>query len=277
MKTSSFQSLIWDFYQEHKRNLPWRPPSLPYKKDGTLDPYHIFVSEVMLQQTQVSRVIDKFPQFIDSFPSFEQLASASLTSVLQAWQGMGYNRRGKYLHESARFIIHQYKNIIPHDPLELVKLPGIGPATAGSIIVFTYNKPLVFIETNIRRVMLHHFFENTDQVNDSQIIPIIAQTLDTSNPREWYYALMDYGSYLAKQIPNPNQRSKHYSKQSQFKGSNRQVRGAVLQSLLEKNKQTISYLYQSLHFEKEKIDSVLRDLEKEGLARKKNGKYGICN
>jgi len=275
MKISSFQFLIWNFYKEHKRSLPWRPPSLPFQKDGTLDSYRIFVSEVMLQQTQISRVIDKFPQFIDSFPSFKQLASASLASVLQVWQGMGYNRRGKYLHESARIMIQQYQNVIPQDPLELVKLPGIGPATAGSIIVFTYNMPLVFIETNIRRVMIHHYFEDVNQVNDREIVPIITQTLDHSNPREWYYALMDYGSYLAKQIPNPNRKSKHYNKQSQFEGSNRQVRGAVLQSLLKQNFQKLSNLHQSLPFEDERIGSVLRDLVKEGMVFEKNGKFGI--
>jgi A/G-specific adenine glycosylase len=276
MNTKKFQSLIGNFYTEHKRALPWRSPSLPIQKDGTLDSYKIFVSEIMLQQTQVSRVLQKFPLFIHQFPSFQHLASASLTSVLQGWQGMGYNRRGKYLHETANIIIQKYSGIIPQDPMELVQLPGIGPATAGSLITFIYNKPLVFIETNIRRVFIHHFFKDSSTIHDKEIIPIVLKTLDRSNPREWYYALMDYGSYLAKHIPNPNRKSKHYTKQSKFEGSNRQVRGAVLQSLLENNHQKRASIYKSLDFEKVRINSVLRDLEKEGMVGKEDGKYEIC-
>lgn len=275
MNTSSFQSLIWNFYKEHKRALPWRPPSLQVQKDGTLDPYHIFVSEIMLQQTQVSRVVEKFPQFLNTFPSFEDLASASLTSVLQAWQGMGYNRRGKYLHETAKIITQKYLRVIPQDPQKLVQLPGIGPATAGSIIVFIYNKPLVFIETNIRRVFIYHFFKDSLTIHDKEIMSLVEKTLDHNNPREWYYALMDYGTYLAKHIPNPNRKSKHYTKQSKFVGSNRQVRGAVLQSLLEKNHQKIDEIYLSLDFDNKRIYTVLQDMKREGFVKKEKEVYSI--
>lgn len=275
MNTSSFQSLIWNFYKEHKRQLPWRPPTLQIQKDGTLNPYHILVSEVMLQQTQVSRVLQKFPLFIQAFPSFAHLAAAPLESVLRAWQGMGYNRRGKYLHETAQIITQKYLGVISQDPMELVQLPGIGPATAGSIIVFIYNKPLVFIETNIRRVFIHHFFKDSFHIHDKEIMSLVEKTLDHNNPREWYYALMDYGSYLAKHIPNPNRKSKHYTKQSKFAGSNRQIRGAVLQFLLEKNHQKRASIYQSLEFENVRIDAVLQDMKREGFVKVEKEVYSI--
>lgn len=275
MNTSSFQSLIWNFYKEHKRELPWRPPALPIRKDGTLDPYKILISEIMLQQTQVSRVLQKFPLFIEQFPSFQHLASASFTSVLQEWQGMGYNRRGKYLHETAKIISQKHRGVIPLDPTELVQLPGIGPATASSIVVFTYNKPISFIETNIRRVFIHHFFKDSLNIHDKEIMSLVEKTLDHNNPREWYYALMDYGSYLAKHIPNPNRKSKHYTKQSKFAGSNRQIRGAVLQSLLEKNHQKINEIYFSLDFENKRIYTVLQDMKKEGFVKMEGEVYFI--
>src|SRR3989344_352327 len=96
MTTSQFQKIIYDYYHENKRGLPWR-----YEKD----PYKIFVSEVMLQQTQVARVVKKYPQFIHTFPTFKSLANASLSDVLSIWQGMGYNRRAKYLKDSSKAIL----------------------------------------------------------------------------------------------------------------------------------------------------------------------------
>ncbi|MEK7079017.1 MAG: A/G-specific adenine glycosylase, partial [Patescibacteria group bacterium] len=133
-----------------RRDFPWR---------NTTDPYHILVSEVMLQQTQVARVMVKFPIFIDQFSNFKELATASTKDILQVWQGMGYNRRALYLKKIAEIVITQYKGKLPDDPAILDTFPGIGEATAASIVAFAFNKPLVFIETNIRRVFIHLFFE----------------------------------------------------------------------------------------------------------------------
>lgn len=204
--------------------MPWRDnPS----------PYYVVVSEVMLQQTQVSRVVLKFEDFVAKFPDWQSLAGASLSDVLAAWQGLGYNRRGQWLHQLALMVVNQYQGQLPVDPLELVKLPGIGPNTAGSITAFAFNSPVVFIETNIRRVFIHHFFEDQEGVTDKQLLPIIEQALDHEHPREWYYALMDYGAHLVKTTPNPNRRSYHYARQSKFEGSHRQLRGKILRYFLE--------------------------------------------
>jgi A/G-specific adenine glycosylase len=218
----------------------------------------------MLQQTQVPRVLKKFPEFIAGFPSFESLAIAPFAKVLGAWQGMGYNRRAKYLQESAQIIIRQYNGVIPDNPELLVMLPGIGKATAASIITFTYNKPLIFIETNIRRVFIHHFFSDKKGIEDSRITPLVEKFLDREKPREWYYSVMDYGSYLAKIVENPNRKSKHYIKQSKFEGSNRQVRGVVLRELLNRSLSR-EELLSKLSFDHDTVNKVIDGLVKENF------------
>lgn len=224
---TSFQGFIWSFYVANKRDFAWR---------NTENPYYVVVSELMLQQTQTHRVEPKFEQFISEFPNFETLAQASLRNVLSLWQGLGYNRRGKYLQQIAQAVMHEHGGILPADPALLQKLPGIGPYTAGSICAFAFNKPTVFIETNIRAVYLHTFFKGVHKVPDAELLPFIAVTLDRVNPREWYYALMDYGVELKKNGKNPNVRSKHHAVQSKFEGSDRQIRGRII-ALLTKNEQ----------------------------------------
>ena len=220
---TEFRKRIWDFYREHGRDLPWR---------RHITPYGVFVSEVMLQQTQVARVLERWPRWLLRFPGFEALAAATVAEVLAEWQGMGYNRRALWLQRAAAQIVGEHSGRLPTDPAELVRLPGVGPNTAGSIAAFAYDAPMVFIETNIRRVFLHEFFGDQAEVTDAQLRPLIEVALDPEHPREWYYALMDYGSDLAKRVPNPNRRSRHYAVQSKFEGSSRQVRGEVLRQLL---------------------------------------------
>jgi len=220
--TRDFKKHVWEFYEKNKRVLPWR---------NVNNPYEIFISEVMLQQTQVQRVIPKYENWVREFPDFKILSQASLQKVILFWSGLGYNRRAKFLLDSARIISTEWKGAIPQDPELLIQLPGIGKATAASIVVFSYNKPIPFIETNIRRVFIHEFFKNNNNVTDKQILELVIKTLDNNNPREWYYALMDYGAHLGKTIPNPNRKSKNYSKQSTFEGSSRQVRGEILKIL----------------------------------------------
>lgn len=188
-EVTSFQEMIWNFYHLAGRSFPWR---------NVNDPYRVMISEIMLQQTQTYRVLPKYEQFIHEFSSFHSLAAASLRDVLSVWQGLGYNRRGKLLHEASQIIVTTYGGRLPDDQHVLVTLPGIGPATAASVSSFAFNKPTVFIETNIRSVFIHSFFSNEEKVSDRQIMPLVAQTLDHRNPREWYYALMDYGVMLKK-------------------------------------------------------------------------------
>lgn len=219
-----FQNFVLRFYQKHGRHeLPWRQ---------TADPYKILVSELMLQQTQVVRVIPKFQIFISRFPSTTELSEATLSEVLELWQGLGYNRRAKYLLQLAQEI-ESKKTGFPSSETELQKLPGIGPYTASAIVTFAFNKPTTVIETNIRTVFIYHFFPgSTQKVHDSQLLPIIKKTVPNTNPQEWYWALMDYGSYLKKVLPNPSRKSKHHTKQSKFKGSLRQVRGEIIKILV---------------------------------------------
>jgi A/G-specific adenine glycosylase len=255
----SFLEVLWDFYAHNKRaDLPWRQPGA----DEQFDPYKIMVSELMLQQTQVTRVIPKYREFLDTFPDVATLASAELGDVLRAWQGLGYNRRAKFLWQAAQAIDAQgsFPDTIP----ELVKLPGIGLNTAGAITAYAYNQPVLFIETNVRSVYIHHFFVDEDAVTDKQILAVLEMTVDQENPREFYWALMDYGSHLKTTIGNAARASKHYTKQSTFKGSKRQVRGQVLR-ILGVEPTVLAVL--QVEIPDERLSGVLTDLLSEGLIR----------
>ncbi len=218
----------------------------------------------MLQQTQTGRVIEKFLNFIEKFPNFLTLSRASLEDVLRAWQGLGYNRRAKALKKIADITIHEYHGKLP-DSIEILKsFPQIGHNTASSVVAFAFNKPTVFIETNIRRVYIYFFFPNKKNITDKVIFQIVEKTIDKTNPREWYYALMDYGVMLKKSYPSLNKQSAHYRRQSPFKGSNRQIRGEVLKLLVKNNNLKISEIEQILKKPPEKkLMFVLSQLEKE--------------
>lgn len=254
-----FKQTIWTFYRENKRKLPWRE---------TTDPYKILVSEMMLQQTQVGRVIPKYNSFLKKFPNTRKLAAAKLTDVLSEWQGLGYNRRALYLKKTAETVEKDFKGKFPQDFKLLCSLPGIGPATAGDLLAFCWNIPTVLIETNIRSVFIHFFFPDHGKksVSDKELLPLIEKTLDMKNPREWYWALFDYGSYL-KETHNPNVKSLHYTKQSQFKGSNREKRSKILKLILEKP-HTEQSLLKIEKYTKETLAKILSDLQKEGMIRK---------
>ena len=231
MRTARFQRMIRNFYQHHGRHdLPWRklPRSLPVGRRA----YRILVSEVMLQQTQVSRVLVKYPQFLRAFPTLAALDRAPLGDVLRAWQGMGYNRRPLCLKRLARRIMREYGGRIPADPDALERLPGIGPATAGAIAAFAFNRPAVFLETNIRRVYIHFFFPHRRRIHDREILTKIEATLPSQDYREWYYALMDYGALALKSVENPNRRSAAHARQPAFAGSDRALRGRILSIML---------------------------------------------
>jgi A/G-specific adenine glycosylase len=241
--------------------MPWR---------STHNPYHILVSEIMLQQTQIERVLNKYPLFITKFPDFRSLARARLRSLYTVWQGMGYNRRALALKEIARTVIKPpYRGMLPSDVHELVKLPFIGQSTAGAVAAFAFNQPVVFIETNIRRVFIHFFFREQDKVTDHEIIPLIERALDRNDPRNWYYALMDYGSALRNLKENPNKKSTRYKKQSPFAGSNRQMRGKILHLLSEQHNLTAKGLAGQLNTSCDKIREIINSLCREGFIKKK--------
>jgi A/G-specific adenine glycosylase len=261
-----FQDTIYQHYQNCKRSLPWRK---------TRNPYHILVSEVMLQQTQVERVLGKYEEFIDAFPDFNTLARAPLRKVLRVWQGLGYNRRALALKKSAQIIVTKYQGKLPHTVEELVQLPGIGATTASEIVAFAFNQPAVFVETNIRSVFIHFFFSHRNEVSDAEILPLVEKTLDTTQARQWYYALMDYGVALKKKYRNPSRRSLHYRKQSPFDGSNRQIRGMILKILTAQRESSEETLVRALKKPAVQVKRNLSALKKEGFIASKGSVFTI--
>lgn len=261
MSQKKFKELVWSFYKKEARDLPWRK---------TKNPYRIWVSEIMLQQTQVVRVLPKYKAFLKQFPNIKTLAQAPLSKVLIAWQGLGYNRRAKLLHLGAKYIQMECQGVFPKENLE--KVPGIGPYTAGAIQAFAFNTAVPIIETNIRTVYLRHFFKDTKNVSDKDIFPYIEKTLDEENPREWYWALMDYGAHLKRSGVRINNKSKHYAKQSNFRGSDREVRGAIVRALIEKKSLTTLFPKR-----RKQVEVQLKKLLKEGLIEKKGSGYVLAS
>lgn len=239
--------------------MPWRTNH---------SPYWVFVSEIMLQQTQVERVIPKFEAFIGKLHNWEKLAQVDTSTLLQLWSGLGYNNRAIRLRAAAQTIITQYGGVVPDDIEALDSLPGVGYATACAVLTYSYNIPNVFIETNIRRVFIHHFFPDINKISDTELEPIIAESLDQRNPREWYWALMDYGSYLKKIVSNPNHRSKHYTIQKKFEGSVRQMRGEILRRL------TMHASLEDIEHE-ERFNTAIDGLIKDGIISHHNNTYKL--
>ncbi len=268
-RETQFSKTVWDFYHTKGRhNLPWRQ---------TKDPYRILVSEVMLQQTQVDRVIPKYKEFLRAFPTFGVLAKAPLGAVLEHWQGLGYNRRAKMLHECAKAVVRDYNGKLPNDEVRLRELPGIGAYTARAVLAFAFNTAKPLIETNVRTVYIHHFFTDETDVTDTMLLPYIERTLVLDNPRQWYYALMDYGSHLKRTVGNNITKSKHYAKQSTFKGSDRQIRGAIIRALTKEKKLSYRSLLQAVTFDEMRVAAQLERLSEEGMIIKHGRSYQLPN
>jgi A/G-specific adenine glycosylase len=247
------------------RLMPWRVNRTPYR---------VFVSEIMLQQTSVARVMPRYSAFLRRFPSFRRLAASSVHEVLEAWKGLGYNRRALALRESARLITTEFHGRLPRTVEGLTRLPGVGHATAAAVIVYTFNSPLVFIETNVRRVFLHTYFKDQENVSDSLIASLVEKTLDRTNPREWYYALMDYGTALSAGRQNANRRSSRYRVQSRFEGSLRQLRGRILSVIIEKGSASRPQISAAVGADP-RLTQALEVLEKEGFLRTAAGRYSF--
>jgi A/G-specific adenine glycosylase len=261
-----FRKTVYDYFLQNGRKLPWRETS---------DPYKILVSEIMLQQTQVQRVMGKYTDFIGRFPDFESLAAAPLREILAAWQGLGYNRRARSLQQVAQRVAKDFNGLLPDSVAVLVTLPGIGKATAGALVAFAFHQPSVFIETNIRRVFIHTFFPKSDRVTDRQILPLVEQTLDREQTRSWYYALMDYGVMLKSLNPDPNRRSAHYGKQQPFQGSDRQIRGLILKFLAETPALSEERLVRVVGKDPHRTKLLIEQLAREGFLRREHGMVSI--
>lgn len=219
----AFIARVWEEGARNYRDLPWR--NIP-------DAYAVLVSEVMLQQTQVSRVEKYWRRFLDAFPTASALADAGTAEVLALWQGLGYNRRALALKRAAEQVAAEHGGTLPHTFDELVALPGIGPATAAGVLAFAYEEPAVYVETNVRAVFIHELFPDEDSVADADLIPFVADTASTIDPRGWYYALLDYGAALKRSGYNPTRASASYTRQSKFEGSRRQKRAELVRIVL---------------------------------------------
>ena len=269
----AFTRTVWTHYSKHGRHdLAWRKKT---------DPYSIVLSEIMLQQTQVIRVEEYFANWKKKFPNWKTLANASLSEVLTMWQGLGYNRRGKYVHDIAKEVMGTYKGVFPSEAVDMRTLPGIGPYTQSAIEAFSFNKRSILVETNIRTAIIFHFFKNQEVVTERQIEEVLQAcyrqgTKAYKNPREWNWALMDYGSHLKKEVGNLNKKSKTYTKQSRFQGSRRQLRSRILKFILEKKEVTQQEIFiASLQKDEKDIKLLLNELQKEGMIEKSKNKWKV--
>ncbi len=252
--TKKFQRTILSWYRNNRRDLPWRTPVrwsknlplYPRKLPDGLTPYHILVSEIMLQQTQIPRVLIKYPLFLKKFPTLKTLAKAKTEGLFSVWQGMGYWRRALYLRECAEIIVKNYNGAMPSNPEVLEKLPGIGPYTARAIACFAFQNDEAFIDTNIRRIFIHFFFPNEKNISDASILAIAQKNLWQKNPRQWHYALMDYGSLVLGKQHELNKQSKHFHRQSPFAGSFRSFRSAIISLLLAQGPSSIQKITEHL-------------------------------
>ncbi|MFZ4617803.1 MAG: A/G-specific adenine glycosylase [Rectinemataceae bacterium] len=266
MKTSEFREMVLAWYRDHRRDFPWRE---------TRDPWAILLSEVMLQQTQTQRVVPKYLAFLEAFPEPRALAAAPVSKLLALWSGLGYNRRALGLKRAAEEITSCFGGTVPSCEEELLSLPGIGPYTSAAVRAFAFGQAVVLLETNVRAAFIHHFFPDSSEVSDREILPLVAEALDRGDPRNWYYALMDYGSDLKRRLPNPGRRSLHHAKQSSFALSHRRVRGEVLKALSGESL-TEGMLAQRLPFARERVEKAAAELVAEGFLERYGVELGLA-
>lgn len=280
----AFRALVLERGRELYRDLPWR---------RTRDPYAIWISEVMLQQTQTSRVDGRWQRWLERFPTPVALAAAAPADVLDEWQGLGYNRRALALHRAAQAIA-ALGGELPAETKALEALPGIGPATAAGIRAFAFDLPSVYLETNVRSVLLHELFPAAESVPDRELVPILRATCPddahdpADDPRTWYYALLDYGAYLKRSVPNPSRRSRGHARQSRFEGSHRQKRAELLRALLAHAPEggaELDVLLAEVNaveaaakrppLTEKNVRSLLKELESEGFCRLFAGRWTV--
>ncbi len=264
MTDDEFRELMWEQGRALYREMPWREDPSPYK---------VWVSELMLQQTQVSRVIPKFLAFMQRFPTVNSLAESSLADVLVLWSGLGYNRRAKFLWQAALEVSLRFDGQLPQTQKELVSLPGIGPNTAAAILNYAYEIATPFVETNIRTVYFHHFFDGHDGVDDKELLEVVERTQDSEHPREWYWALMDYGSSLKTTVGGRLDMSKHYKKQSPLAGSPREMRGRIIRELTL-NSLSEEALKRAVDAD-ERFEPAIKDLNREGMIEQVEGRWRL--
>lgn len=261
VKINSFRRMIFRWWATHRRDLPWR---------DTDDPYNILISEVMLQQTQVRRVIPKYDEFLYFFPDVYALAHASPARILKAWKGMGYNRRALYLKKTAEVIIGKYHGEFPKSESDLVKLPGLGKYTARAIMVFAFRKNIAMVDTNIRKIITHFFFKDLPQ-KEKDVQSVADALMPKGKSWEWHQALMDYGA----QMRQPRAKSRGGRKKAvPFKDSNRFYRGKIIDLLRIQSwqeKRLVDHVMGTYYKPRLDVAEIISGLVKDGLIERKKG------
>lgn len=247
-----FQQRILDFYHKNGRELPWRK---------TTDRYRIWISETMLQQTQVDRVIPKYNKWIERFPDASALAAAPLSEVLELWQGLGYNNRAKRLWDAAKITVEQSDGKVPSTPQELIILPGIGPYMARSILIFADNLNLAAVDTNIRRILIHEF-DLPETISDKELQQIADSCVPKGRSRDWHNALMDYGAMV---LTARKSGIKPKTTQSKFEGSTRWYRSQILKRVLKEKEVSIQDIKDEHKDCPHDLDKIISSLEKDGV------------
>lgn len=261
-----FRASVRAYFATRPRTMPWRYVD---------DPYAVLVSEVMLQQTQVARVMVAYADWMAAFPTLEALAAAPLAAVLERWQGLGYNRRAIALKRAAEQAIERFGGVLPDDAAALRSLPGVGSTTAGAVLNYAFARPTPFIETNVRAVFLHHFFPEAEGVPDSALMPLVEATWDRTDPRGWGYALMDYGVHLKRTGANPSRRSKHHRRQSPFEGSKRQTRARLLRAVLAEPDRRAETYAEAIGIGFAEANALLEELAAEGFVACEAGGWAV--
>lgn len=257
------------------RDMPWR---------NIDDPYGVLVSEVMLQQTQVARVMERWEAWMRRFPTVDSLAAAGNADVLEAWLGLGYNRRALNLKRACEACSRENGGRVPETVEDLERLPGVGPATAAGVVAFAYDRPAVYLETNVRAVFIHEFFPDEAKVSDAELRPLVAAACPDTGVRQWYYALLDVGAACKASLPaaaDPSRRSASYGRQSSFEGSHRQKRAALLRMVLAHPGITEDAAFEHLCAAEEaagrvpvspaEYDGILAELAREGFLARTDG------
>ncbi len=217
----------------------------------------------MLQQTQVDRVLPKYKSWIREWPNWRALARATDRQLLTAWSGLGYNRRSLYLGRMARMIVTEFAGLMPRDPETLAQLPGIGPYTSRAILIFAFNQPLVTIDTNIRRVLLHEF-DLPPTTSREELETLASRLLPRGRSRDWHNALMDYSALI---LPKQLRSIPPLVRQTRFRGSLRQIRGEIVRRLTKQKSVTLGSIAKTINRSVVDITAAAKALEKDGIVR----------
>jgi len=248
---AQLQQHILSWYDTFKRDLPWR---------GDPDPYHILVSEIMLQQTQVDRVIPKYLAFLDRFPSLKDLATASIADVLRQWQGLGYNRRALNLKRAAEATVRDHGGRLPGTVHDLETLPGIGKYTAHAVASFAFGLQVPVVDTNVRRV-LSNFVGR--ELTDRETWKLAERLLPEGRAADWNQALMDYGALVKRATPRRSGKPTE-----PFASTNRFWRGRIVDALRAHHSLALSELLEALPYpnrDEARVRGLVLTLHEEGM------------